>query len=173
MKIVLVGYMGSGKSIVGRQLSQVLDANFLDLDTEIEKEEGMSISSLFEKRGEIYFRKKEFSTLLQCLDSNEKSIIATGGGTPCYGNVMETLSERPDVITVYLKASLDTLTERLAEEKAKRPMIAHLETKELLNDFIRKHLFERNFFYFKAQKTIIVDDKTVSEIVDEIVATLF
>ena len=165
--------MGSGKSVVGSELALTLSANFLDLDTEIEKDEGLSITSLFDQKGEIYFRKKERATLLNLLEQGGTSIIATGGGTPCYGTLMHELVARPDVKTIYLKASLDSLTRRLFLEKEKRPLIAHLKTEALLNDFIRKHLFERNFYYFQAQKTVIVDEKTVTEIVAEIVADLF
>ncbi len=173
MKIVLVGYMGSGKSVVGSKLSEILDAKFLDLDTEIEKVEGMSISHLFNKKGEIYFRKKEREILLKLIAQDEKAIIATGGGTPCYGDLMQVLADNKEVTVIYLKASLETLTERLMQEKANRPLISHLETEELLNDFIRKHLFERNFYYFQAEKSVVVDNKTVEAIVAEIVADLF
>ncbi|MFT5078094.1 MAG: shikimate kinase [Planctomycetota bacterium] len=173
MKIVLIGYMGSGKSVIGSGLAKVLSTSFYDLDAEIEKEESLSIASVFVEKGEIYFRKKERATLLRLLVQNNQSIIATGGGTPCYGNMMETILSKPDVIVIYLKASLETLTQRLSDEKEKRPLIAHLKTEVGLNDFIRKHLFERNFYYFQAERTINVDDKTVVEIVEEIVVDLF
>jgi shikimate kinase len=173
MKIVLIGYMGSGKSVIGNRLAKVLSAAFYDLDTEIEKEEKMSIASIFDEKGEIYFRKKERATLLRLLEEDNQSIIATGGGTPCYGNMMETIISKPGVIVIYLRASLETLTQRLSHEKEKRPLIAHLKTDALLNDFIRKHLFERNFYYFQAERTVRVDDKTVAQIVEEIVVDLF
>jgi shikimate kinase len=173
MKIVLIGYMGSGKSTIGNRLATVLSTSFYDLDTEIEKEENLSIASVFDEKGEIYFRKKERTTLLRLLEQDNQSIIATGGGTPCYGNIMETILSKPDVTAIYLKASLETLTQRLSHEKEKRPLIAHLKTDALLNDFIRKHLFERNFYYFQAERTVSVDDKTVARIVEEIVVDLF
>ncbi len=165
--------MGSGKSAVGNQLAQTLSTKFLDLDAEIEKEEKMLLSNLFDKKGEIYFRKRERTILLNLLAQEGTSVIATGGGTPCYGNVMQELLNTPNVMTIYLKASLATLTDRLALEKEKRPIIAHLNTEALLNDFIRKHLFERNFYYFQAEKSVKVDDKTVTAIVEEIVVDLF
>lgn len=173
MKIVLLGYMGSGKSTMGKELASVLNVDFIDLDEEIEKEEETAIDTLFKDKGEIYFRKKEQSTLNNLIAKPGNYIIATGGGTPCYGNMMQRLLEDKNVKTVYLKASIATLTKRLYKEKDSRPLISHLKTEELLNDFIRKHLFERNFYYLQAKHTITVDDKRIPTITEEIVATLF
>lgn len=173
MNIVLIGYMGSGKSAVGSSLAKILGVKFLDLDAEIEKEVGMTIPNIFDKKCEIYFRKKEKAILFDLLKQHNKSVIATGGGTPCYGTIMQELAEKTNVSTIYLKASLDTLTKRLAPEKENRPLIAHLETEVELNDFIRKHLFERNFYYFQSENSVVVDNKTIQTIVEEIIADLF
>ncbi len=173
MKIVLIGYMGSGKSSVGSELAAILAAKFIDLDTEIEQEVGLPIQNIFEKKGEIYFRKKEHVVLQTILSDSHTSVIATGGGTPCYGNVMDQLLQTPGVKVIYLKATQQTLTERLFKEKEQRPLIAHLETEALLNDFIRKHLFERNFYYLQSPHKIEVDNKSVTVIVQELVALLF
>ncbi|MCH9661161.1 MAG: shikimate kinase [Bacteroidetes bacterium] len=173
MKIVLLGYMGSGKSTVGKRLSEVLGYQFLDLDEVIEKQEGMSISKLFSEKGEIYFRKKEVSTLTHLLSEDANMVLALGGGTPCYGTVLEDLQKNQDTQTVYLKNSLETLTHRLFAEKERRPLIAHLETEDLLNDFIRKHLFERAFYYNQAQVILNGDAKNPQAIVEELVAQLF
>ena len=173
MKLVLIGYMGSGKSLIGKTLSQVLGIPFLDLDTFIEKKEGLSISEIFKTKGEIYFRKKEASLLQEILSENTSIILATGGGTPCYGNVMKELLASETVITLYLKNSVETLTERLWLERKKRPLISHLSSKEQLNDFIRKHLFERSFYYNQAHFSIPCDSFSEMEIVEKIVMELF
>lgn len=173
MKIILIGYMGSGKSTVGNQLSKILNYNFKDLDTEIEQKEEKTISNIFSEKGEIYFRKKEGDILKEVVNTNHELVLATGGGTPCYGDAMRFLSESEQVVTVYLKASLPVLTDRLFLEKEQRPLISHLPNKEELTDFIRKHLFERSHVYSQADVTVTVDNKETSEIVEEIIAKLF
>lgn len=173
MKLVLLGYMGSGKSTIGKYLASHIDFEFFDLDHEIEKQEKKTISQLFVDRGEIYFRKREIEILNCLLESSQKMVLALGGGTPCYSNTMQILQKREDVITLYLQTSVDELTERLWHEKETRPMITHLHTKELLNDFIRKHLFERGFFYNQSDHTIVTDKKTTLEISEAIIAALF
>ncbi|RFN60217.1 shikimate kinase [Marixanthomonas ophiurae] len=173
MKIVLIGYMGSGKSTLGKALSDKLNYTFKDLDTEIELKEEINIATIFSEKGEIYFRKKENEVLRNIIATQNQIVLATGGGTPCYGTVMDYLKESDDVVTVYLKTSLDVLTERLYSEKEKRPLISHLESKEKLQDFIRKHLFERLFVYNKAALVISVDNKDVSKVVEELVLKLF
>jgi shikimate kinase len=173
MKLVLIGYMGSGKSSIGKLLSRVLDLPFQDFDSYIETFEGTSISQLFESKGEIYFRKKEALLLQKVLSENTKLILAAGGGTPCYGSVMNDLVSRENVLTIYLKCSLNTLTERLWTEKESRPLISHINTKEVLNDFIRKHLFERSYYYNQANYIIPCDSLSEKEIVENILLQLF
>ncbi|PWK24523.1 shikimate kinase [Maribacter polysiphoniae] len=170
MKIVLVGYMGSGKSTIGRILANRLNIKFLDLDDHIEAKEGMGIPQLFESKGEIYFRKKENEHLKQILNGTDHFILSTGGGTPCYGNNMEAILEAtPNVF--YLKVTIPGLIERLAPEKAHRPLIANIPDGEL-PEFIGKHLFERSFFYSMAEHAIQTDGKSVEAIVAEIEALL-
>lgn len=172
MKIILIGYMGSGKSVIGKELSKVTGLPFFDLDSFIEQEENLSIEAIFAHQGEIYFRKKEAAYVKQLLRSNDKMVLATGGGTPCYGEVMTELLQTPNSSTVYLNCSVDTLTKRLWKEKDHRPLIRHLTSEELLNDFIRKHLFERSFFYNQAAIKVSCDVLTPSEIVAQIVLKL-
>jgi len=173
MKLVLLGYMGSGKSSVGTLLSEALQFQFTDLDHYIEMAEGMSISQLFQQKGEIYFRRNEATALAKIISEENKMVVATGGGTPCYGTIMADLLPNEDVVTVYLKSSLETLTRRLFAEKSKRPLIAHLETEDLLNDFIRKHLFERSFYYNQASIVLACDGLTPEAIVEKLILKLF
>lgn len=173
MKIVLVGYMGSGKSSVGKKTAAVLGIPFLDLDNEIEKLVDSSITEIFNAKGEIYFRRIESEILKELLSRSEDFVLATGGGTPCYGGNMAAMTEKEGVMTVYLKTPLDVLTTRLFLEIEKRPLLAHLQNEEQLNDFIRKHLFERAFYY--NQSKFIVENKgeNIGETVERLVSKLF
>lgn len=173
MKIVLIGYMGSGKTSIGQKLAEVLKLSFKDLDAEIEKEEGISIPEIFSKKGEIYFRKLESHILKKILGQDDNFVLATGGGTPCYGDTMSFIATQKDVVTIYLKLPLEVLVSRLLLEKDQRPLISHLKSEEELKDFIRKHLFERSFYYNQA--TIIIDgaSENISETVEKIILKLF
>ena len=165
--------MGCGKSSVGKQLAANLGYEFKDLDTQIEEEEAKTISEIFLEKGEIYFRKKENKTLKHLINTSKNLVIATGGGTPCYNDTMNFLTSNPGIISVYIKTPLDVLTDRLFTEKSKRPIIAHLENKEVLTDFIRKHLFERSFYYSEASMIIDAQDASIETIAEMIVARLF
>ena len=170
MKIVLVGYMGSGKSTIGKMLAKKLKFGFIDLDDYIESSENSSIPTIFEEKGEIYFRKKEFEHLKDLLKDKDDFILSTGGGTPCYGENMNAILEATSNV-FYLKVSINGLMDRLILEKEERPMIANIPNEEL-PEFIGKHLFERSYFYSKAQHILICDNKGVNIIVDEIDALL-
>lgn len=163
-----MGYMGSGKSSIALQLATFLKMKPLDLDLYIENKEGSSISKLFKTKGEIYFRKKEQLYLKEVLKTPEYKIISVGGGTPCYANNLELIQNSLNTTSVYLSTTVETLTNRLWNEKNNRPLISHINTKAALNDFIRKHIFERSFYYNQAQYTIQTDDKSISEVVLEI-----
>lgn len=173
MSIVLMGYMGSGKSLVGKYLSKKLSYDYLDLDDFIEKKENKKIVSIFEDEGEIYFRKKESLYLKEALEIYKNTVISLGGGTPCFSGNIELIHNYKDVQSIYLKTSLDVLVARLFDERAKRPMIAHLDTKESLKDFIRKHVFERSFYYLKASHNVLTDEKTADQICEECICLLF
>ena len=173
MKLVILGYMGSGKSWVGKHLGIILNYPFQDLDELIEKREKTSISQLFSDNGEIYFRKKETDILLEILKSDSELILSTGGGTPFYGSNMDKLLDHDEVVTIYLKASINVLTERLFPEKDKRPLIDHLNTREELREFIGKHLFERAPVYERSQIIIDTNELSAEAICEQIIAQLF
>lgn len=164
--------MGSGKSAVGEALAEKLNLAFLDLDEEISREEKLSIPEIFTQKGEIYFRRKESEILQRLLEQEESFILALGGGTPCYGKNLQLLKEAADTTLIYLKTGLFQLKQRLLSEKDKRPLIKDLESPEVLEDFIRKHLFERTFYYNQSDLIIATDDKTIPEIVSEITLEL-
>ena len=166
MKIVLLGYMGCGKSVIGDFLAKKVLVSYSDLDHEIERITQSSITELFQSKGEIYFRKKENEILKSLLCNNENFVLSLGGGTPCYYNNHELIAKE-GVLSIYLKASVDTLVNRLIHETEKRPLL-HNQDEVSLKDFISKHLFDRNFYYHQATKVINVDNKTIEEIVKEI-----
>lgn len=166
MKIVLVGYMGSGKSTIGKLLAKRLNVNFLDLDSYIETAEGNTVKQLFSEKGELYFRKKEFFYLNEILDSQNHIVLATGGGTPCYGNNMAAITKATKN-SIYLKVSLPELVKRLFVEKSQRPLIANIADEDLI-EFIGKHLFERSFYYNQAEVTLSCDGRLPQDLALEI-----
>jgi shikimate kinase len=143
------------------------------MDTEIEKQVGVSIPRIFSEKGEIYFRKIENEVLKKILSEPASFVLATGGGTPCYGDSMNFITEQQDVMSIYLKTPLSTLVSRLFLEKEKRPLLAHLKTEEDLDDFIRKHLFERAPYYNQANIIIENGSENIDEIVEKIISKLF
>jgi shikimate kinase len=107
---------------------------------------------------------------LELLQSSENAIIGLGGGTPCYAN-NHLLLQRDDIVSVYLKASIDTLYNRLVHNKSKRPLIANMDEDEM-KEFIAKHLFDRSFYYNHAQHKVAVDNRTIDETVQDILDIL-
>ena len=131
--IILIGYMGSGKSTVGRKAAKAVEYTFLDTDVLIEKEEGMTISKLFEEKGESYFREKETETIRRLLAEPKGNIIATGGGLPMKEGNAELLKELGTVI--YLKAETDTLVKRLSGDTS-RPLLKNGELREKIETML-------------------------------------
>jgi shikimate kinase len=170
IKIILLGYMGCGKSTIAKTLSKIIAIPFIDLDQYIEQKTNLTINAIFEQRGEIYFRKLEHQAFVELLNSSERLIIGLGGGTPCYANNHELLIDE-NIVSIYLKASIQILFDRLSLNKSKRPLIADKNDEEL-KEFIAMHLFERSFYYNQAQYIVSVDDKTIDQTVLDIVAIL-
>ena len=170
MKIILVGYMASGKTTIGKLISESLSIPFFDLDFLIEQKLQLNIHEIFEQKGELFFRKQERETFETFLNSTDNYVLALGGGTPCYFDNFS-LYQKEDLNSFYLKASLGTLLNRLETQKSTRPIIANFSN-EALKEFVAKHLFERNYFYNQVQNVISVDDKNETEIVSEILSKL-
>ena len=167
MKIILLGYMGSGKTTIGIQLARKLFLNFTDLDDFIEEKEQQSIKEIFKQKGEIYFRKIEHKYLKQFINENESYVLSLGGGTPCYAGNLDLILKDKKSLSFYLRGSIPTLFKRLSENKFKRPLISDLSDDQL-TEYIAKHLFERSLFYDKATYKISIDNKEIQEIVTEI-----
>ncbi|UZO80889.1 shikimate kinase [Aquimarina sp. ERC-38] len=168
MNIVLIGYMGSGKTSVGNLLAEKLDFSFQDLDQFIEENEKITVPEIFKKKSEVYFRKKEAFYLKELLSKSTKSIISLGGGTPCFGTNMDSIKADTQSKSIYLEASIGELANRLFPFKTSRPLIAHLQTKTELEEFIAKHLFERAYYYNQCDFKIKTDGKEIDTLVNEI-----
>ena len=168
MKLVLIGYMASGKTSIGKKLAKKINISFIDLDEYIVEHEEMSISTIFKTKGEVYFRKIETQYLEELINTDKDFVLALGGGTPCYGNNLNVILNNS--ISIYLKYSLQTAYNKLSKEsiKHKRPLIASISNDDL-KEFIAKHLFERIPFYEQANYTIRIDNKKKKEIVNEII----
>ncbi len=162
IRIYLIGFMGSGKSYLGKQLAEQLQWKFIDLDAYLESKESKTISQIFEEGGEALFRQLEKDYLTATGDF-EKTVIATGGGCPCFYDNMEWM----DVIgqTIYLKTPVSILVKRLQSETEHRPLLAGKSNKEL-SDFIEQKLKERKAYYEQAQ--VIFEYRSGTEGVKEL-----
>ncbi len=164
-KIVLIGYMGSGKSTVAKILSKITQTVLLDLDDFIERATQKSISEIFREKGEKYFRNLENLYLQKLLNRREELIISVGGGTPCYSGNMDLINQKAQ--SVYLRSTVEGLYKRLVLEKDERPLIASISDTDL-KGFISEHLAERAAFYEKALYIIDTDRKNPEEVAKEI-----
>jgi shikimate kinase len=149
-KIFIIGFMGSGKSTRGRQLASRLGWAFIDLDKKIEEMAGMIIPDIFSKKGETYFRRIESEALARTL-SESKTVISTGGGTPCSGDNMDFMLANG--LTIYLKMTPAVLLTRLAKSPEKRPLLKDFD-KTAMSDFITSKLAERETWYSRAEITV-------------------
>ena len=162
-RIILLGYMASGKSFIGKRLAKKIELPFIDLDDYIEKKEELSVSQLFSKKGEDYFRQKEFFYLKEILALNDSFVLSLGGGTPLLKDAMQLINKEGQ--SFYLEASVQTLFERLQPNEVERPILNEID-KDFLRSYIDLHLAQRIPFYKLADKTISIDGLDVNEIVE-------
>ena len=170
MNIILLGYMGVGKSLIGQNLSNILNQKFIDLDKHIEIKQRKSINNIFIDSGDIYFRKIESESLNDCL-LNNNIILSVGGGTPCYNNNMSLINSNNNV-SVYLKNRNVELAKRLFHKKEDRPLISKIKSEEKMIEFVSKHLFEREVFYNQASIKIDCYENDVNSICEQIISAL-
>lgn len=156
--IALVGFMGSGKTTVGRLLAERLKMKFVEMDSEIEKRAGMSISEIFKEKGEGFFRKLERELLEEIL-KNSGQVIATGGGVMVYNHRL--LLEKAWVF--YLEVFPSKVLERIGNDTT-RPLLMVENKKERIASLLSQRLP----FYFKADVIIDTNNKRVEDVVDEI-----
>lgn len=160
MKIFLIGFMGSGKSTIGRKLAQSLQFDFVDLDKLIETNAGMSIAAYFKEHGEEQFRELERNVLQQTA-YRENTVIATGGGAPCYYNSLDWMKSQGKV--VYISMDPKALADRLKHSKTERPLIKDFSFEELV-DFISVKLASRDVYYKKADFIVSGIDLTAEKL---------
>lgn len=145
MRIYLVGFMGSGKSTLGKRIAGSLEVSFFDTDSIVEAQSGKSISEIFEIFGEQHFRELETDVLKQT-SFYTKSLNATGGGLPCFNNNMEWMKK--EGITIYLQWPDDMLLSRLESMKTDRPLLMNMgqtERAEVIYELLqsRKPVYEQ------------------------------
>lgn len=160
MIIFLIGFMGSGKTTLGKQLAAKLGYCFIDQDAVIEKHYQMTVSEIFAKHGEEEFRKAEHE-VLQELVKRENCIIATGGGAPCFHNNMELMNEGG--FTIYIKVDPGTLIQRLKTSHSTRPLLKDKSEAELL-EYTQQKLNERSPFYSRSKIILYSNNLTVDDI---------
>ena len=160
MKIFLIGFMGSGKSHWGSLWAKEKDLDFIDLDKLIEEQEHKTVAEIFEINGEDYFRQAE-ARMLRMMTDKENTIIACGGGTPCFNENMEWMNRNG--ITIYLQTTASNILQRVVAEKNKRPLIKKLNEAELLF-FIEQKLQERESFYSAAKIIVKSNDLSINSL---------
>jgi len=165
-KVILCGYMASGKTTTAKLLSEKSGLPYIDLDEVIEQNTGKTISELFEAGGEIKFRKLEHEALAAIVNGRDSFILSLGGGTPVYAN-NHLILQQDDVVSVYLKVSIGELAKRLRNQSGQRPLLDALKEDEL-DEFIAQHLFERSYYYHQAKHILAADGKSPEEIANEI-----
>lgn len=167
MKFFLIGFMGAGKTTIGKYAARENQLRFLDLDAYIEEKLGMEIRQVFREKGETYFREQERIALEEVIALDEDLLVSCGGGTPCFFDNMDRMNAAG--VTLYLDLSAARLTDRLRNSKSKRPLISNL--KGDLQVFVHKKLLERASFYGQSQILIAENQanrKDVSRIVQKI-----
>jgi len=164
-RICLTGFMGSGKSTVGKKLAHRLNYHFVDLDDAITDFTAQSITDLFNVKGEEVFRRIESQILEEVLNDSKNSVISLGGGTVCFGTNLSLIKSK--AILVYLELPPKALFNRLVNAKSSRPLLANLSDNEL-ELYIQTKLSERESFYKQAHFTI----NGLSLNVDDILRTI-
>jgi len=165
--ICLVGFMGSGKSTIGKLLASKSGYSFIDLDEYIEAKLGLTITEIFDQKGEAFFREYELEVLKEILLKDQQVILALGGGTVCNERAWHILRE---VTTVYLKLTSAQLYDRLLKNRSERPLLSGLNETELIG-FINDKL-ESRMTYYERSDFGIDNSKVVSEGVQQIVSQI-
>lgn len=148
LPIFIIGFMGSGKTTLGKKLSRLADVPFIDLDQRIEETSGMSISDYFELHGENAFRDLEEKTL-KSIAPDAGAFISTGGGAPCYRDNIDWMNRHG--LTLYLDLNPKVILSRLiTSDRSTRPLLSNMDDKQLLS-YIHDKLEERSTFYKKAR----------------------
>lgn len=164
MKIYLIGYMGSGKSTLGKGLATALGISWIDLDTEIETRYKISITDFFSKYGESAFREVEYKVLKDVVLIPDV-VVSTGGGVPCFHSNMELMNQTG--LTIYLEASPELILSRIGPYAWKRPLFQQMDGTDILEK-ITEHLRSRIIFYQQAQITVDAANPDIEELKNQI-----
>lgn len=172
IRIILIGYMGAGKTTVGKALAKALNVSFYDLDWYIETRMRRTVKQIFDQEGEKGFRRIEHNMLHEVAEF-ENVVLSCGGGTPCFYDNIDYMNAQGQV--VYLKASPEVLYEHLKMGKGVRPLLLN-KTPEEVRQFIVEQLAYREQFYSKARYTLDINlldnhhkiSVTVSELIEKL-----
>lgn len=169
--IFLTGFMGSGKSTLGRALGARPGWRYVDLDDFMEERHGMTVREMFGRHGEQWFRAEESRMLREAAEMGPASgagvlVVGCGGGTPCHGDNMDWMNSRG--LTVLLQASDEVLLRRLTEAQEQRPLLAGMDACALA-EFIRTRQAERAGYYGRAAMRICSDRLESEEQIEDTV----
>ena len=165
MKIFLIGFMGTGKTHWGRQLSEKLGLPFFDLDEQVVSHTGKSIPEIFQTDGEERFREMEKEILHLITVSHDSFVMACGGGTPCYFNNIDFMND--EGVTVWINTHHDILVQRLMKEKDQRPLISNLDENQLQH-FISRKMADRRIYYEQASIHVEEEPLEVERLIEKI-----
>lgn len=167
MLIFLIGYMGCGKSTIGRKLSSQLGWDLVDTDSLIERQEGMSVGEIFDRHGESYFRRLEQGVVDEMVTTGRDLIVSTGGGLPMWEDNMARINSVGE--TIYISRTAENIASRLsAHGRAKRPKLRGLSDEELV-EFMAKNIASRDGVYREAKLIIEAVPLSDTQILDVII----
>jgi len=161
LRIFLIGFMGCGKTHLGRELSERLQLPFFDLDEKLVEKEEKPINEIFEQEGEEYFRLLEKDVLYLLTESHDSFVMACGGGTPCFYNNIDYMKSKG--VTVWINCSIECLYKRLESNKSSRPLVKDLSNDQL-RSYIIKKFADRKIFYQQAALILSEDESDVDSL---------
>lgn len=164
MRIYLIGYMCCGKSTIGKKIAKKIGYNFVDMDVMFEEKYKVAISTFFEKYGQEAFRILE-QKLLHTTATMENMVIATGGGTPCFGDNMEWINANG--LSIYLKTNEEFIVDRLKNTKKQRPLTKNISPDDLPS-YVAENIKKREPYYTQANITMVNDEMDLSAIIAKI-----
>ena len=171
-RLIFIGYMGAGKTTVGKDMAKQLGMSFYDLDWYIENRMRKKVKQIFDERGEEGFRIIERNMLHEVAEF-EDVVISCGGGTPCFFDNMEYLNQQGE--TVYLRGTPETLFRHLKMGKGVRPLLLNKTDDELMQ-YIRENVTKREEFYMKAKHIVNIpvmeNDDKINETINSVRAEL-
>ena len=166
MKLFLVGYMGCGKSSLGRKIAKRANVKFADMDSMIEEREGASVSDIFYYQGEEYFRSKEREIIEEFASLQEDVVISTGGGVPTWKDNMSRMNEVGEC--VYLRRTAEQIASRLSPHgRQKRPKLRGLNDEELVA-FMTANMAEREPYYSQAKYSVDCTSMNDEELIEHV-----